>query len=94
MKRSTIAFLLSFLIPGAGLWYLHKPMWGAANLFLVLAVGIVLAFILPNQIIDEKFHYFLLACAAASGGFAHATATRLNRRTSSVGSDADRQSAT
>ena len=71
MKRSWLAFVLSFVIPGAGLWYLGRPGWGACN----LGAFLLLALVLPGDVIDNYFHYFYVACGAGSGGLAHALAT-------------------
>jgi TM2 domain-containing membrane protein YozV len=50
MKRPETAFILSFLLPGAGLWYLGK--WGAGflNLGIVLLLGFVLLVALPDEV--------------------------------------------
>jgi hypothetical protein len=50
MKKPWLAFLLSFLIVGAGLAYLGK--WGlaAANFFTAIAIGVVLALASPNSL--------------------------------------------
>lgn len=76
VKRSFIAVILNCLIPGAGLWYLGKPLWAALNLLVVFAIGVALLFSLPAETIKSSFHYFVLCYAAGSGGFAHYVATR------------------
>ena len=76
VKRSFIAVVLNCLIPGAGLWYLGKPLWGVLNLLVVFVIGVVLLLSLPAETIHSSFHYFVLCYAAGSGGLAHYAATR------------------
>ncbi len=73
MKKSTVAAVLNFVIPGAGLWYLGRRSWAAANLLgaTVLVLGITAA----GQL-SEQVHYVILAIAAGSAGLAHAVALR------------------
>jgi hypothetical protein len=45
MRQSpALAFILNFLLPGLGLWYLRKWRKGFINLGVVLALGVVLSF--------------------------------------------------
>lgn len=67
MKRSTKAAALSFFVPGAGLWYLGKPLHAVMNL-LVAAILTTLALVSGH----EHLHYAILAIAAGSAGYAHA----------------------
>lgn len=76
MKRSVVAVVLNCLCPGVGLWYLGKPWWGLMNLLVVIAVGVVLLFVLPNACTTDYFHYFLLCYVTGSGGLAHNIASR------------------
>jgi len=76
LKHPGLAFLLSFIIPGAGLWYVGKPGWGLINLLVVMFGGIGLLFMFPAEIIENYFHYLALFCAAGSGGVAHSVALR------------------
>ncbi|HIE96519.1 MAG TPA: hypothetical protein EYG03_22000 [Planctomycetes bacterium] len=69
MSRSTIAAVLSFVIPGAGLWYLGNR--GGAVLNLAAAV---LLTVLGTVSQREHVHYLFLAIAAGSAGYAHAAA--------------------
>ena len=68
MKRSTIAFLLSLVLPGAGLWYCGWRKLALANF--LLAVGIPIGG-LSTGFLSEHIHWVLLAIAAGSAGFAH-----------------------
>lgn len=77
MKRPVVAFVLSFIIPGAGLWYLGMPLRGLLNLVAVIVLGIVLWLVLPLEVTENNFHYFVLCCGAGSGGLAHAVALRM-----------------
>jgi hypothetical protein len=76
MKKSTVAAVLNFVIPGAGLWFLGRKSWAAANLLgaTVLVLGITAA----GQL-SEQVHYVILAVAAGSAGLAHAVGSRVNR---------------
>lgn len=74
MKRSTKAATLSFLLPGAGLWYLGE----SAHAIINFAVAIVLA-ALALFSSHEHLHYALLAIAAGSSGYAHAAARALEQ---------------
>ena len=76
MKRAVVTVVLNCIIPGMGLWYLGKPWWGLLNLLVVIVVGGVLLFVLPNEITTEYFHYFVLAYSAGSGRLAHNFAGR------------------
>ncbi len=76
MKKPWMAFLLNFLLPGAGMGYLHR--WGLAlaNFLLVQLILLVLCFWPPGPEWHEHFHYVLLVLMAASGGWAHAVASQ------------------
>ena len=76
MKKSTVAAVLNFVIPGAGLWYLGRRSWAAGNLLgaTVLVLGITTA----GQL-SEQVHYVILAVAAGSAGLAHAVGSRMDR---------------
>lgn len=74
MKRSTKAATLSFLLPGAGLWYLGESGHAIIN-FLVAVVISGFALISTH----EHLHYAFLAIAAGSSGYAHAAARALRQ---------------
>ena len=67
MSRSAVAAVLSFLIPGAGLWYVGRS--GRAIINFVVAAIITLCALYTAH---EHVHYALLAVAAGSAGYAHA----------------------
>jgi hypothetical protein len=50
MKKPWLAFLLNFLISGAGFAYLGKWAWAAINLGAALAVGIGVYYLAPNSV--------------------------------------------
>ncbi|MHC4874849.1 MAG: hypothetical protein ACYTGL_00035 [Planctomycetota bacterium] len=72
MKNSTIAAAMNFLIPGAGLWYVGKPLLAAVNL---LAATVLVVGITGTGGLSEQIHYVILAVAAGSAGLAHAVAS-------------------
>ena len=71
MKKSTIAAVTSFVVPGAGLWYLGKRAAGVMNLLVATVIIVLLAGVVPEQI-----HYVILAIVAGSAGLAHAIGSR------------------
>lgn len=83
MKKPFLAFILSFLLPGAGLAYLGKWKWATINLLAVLALGIVLAFTLPEEIFDHYIRFVAYGCAGGSGGLAQVLAKQMNEKAKS-----------
>lgn len=73
MKKSTIAAVMSFVIPGAGLWYLGKRAVGLVNLLVATALVVLLAGVALTW---DQIHYVILAVAAGSAGLAHAVGSR------------------
>lgn len=73
MKRSTKAGLLSFIIPGAGLWYCGRPMLAVVNFLIALACPLVGFYAL---LLGEHVLWIILGIAAGSAGYAHAVASR------------------
>ena len=69
MKRSTKASLLSFFLPGAGLWYCGWRKWAVVNFLLAAAIPIVG---LTTGFFSEHIQWVFLAVAAGSAGIAHA----------------------
>jgi len=71
-KKPWVAFVLSFLVPGAGLFYLGYWKSGVVN----LCVATVLAMLVverPGMMgVSDYEHYALLVIASASAGVAHA----------------------
>lgn len=78
MKRPFVAFLLSFLLPGAGLAYLGLWKWALINLLAVLVVGFLLAFLLPEEFLDRYMRYVAIGLSSGSGGLAQALAVQRN----------------
>ena len=73
MKRSSIAALLSLILPGAGLWYCGRPRMALANFLIAVAcpaVGLMAGFL------AEHILWILLAIAAGSAGLAHAVGSQ------------------
>lgn len=68
MKRSTKASLLSFVLPGAGLWYCGWKKSAIVNLVLAVAIPLVG---LTTDFFSEHIQWVLLAVAAGSAGIAH-----------------------
>lgn len=77
-RNATVAFALNFLLPGAGLWYLGWPGWGLVNFAGVLAVGVMAALALPDDVFDRHRGLLSAAIAGGSGGLAMALANRRN----------------
>ena len=80
MKKPFVAFLLSFLLPGAGLAYLGKWKWAIINFILVLLVGVLAAFLLPDDIFDRYMRFIALGCSVGSGGLAQQLAVQMNQK--------------
>ena len=80
MKKSIVAFTLSFLLPGAGLAYLGKWKWAFINLGIVLLVGIAATFLLSKEALHLYGHYIAIGCSAGSGGLAQALTTQINQK--------------
>ena len=87
-KNPRVAAVLSFFVPGAGLWYVGRHAWGALNLTAAIVVPTVLALVAADWF-SQYLNYVLLAIAAASAGLAHAVALqRPPNAGSSSGGDA------
>ena len=78
MKSPFLAFLLSFFLPGAGLAYLG--FWKAAllNFILALAIGVILAFVLPDSTSGSYLRYVAFGLAGGSGAYAQQRAKLRN----------------
>ena len=70
-KSGRLAFLYSFVLPGAGLVYLGKWRAGAVNLAIAILLPVLAVYAMPDGFVDH-IHYLLLVIAAGSGAFAHA----------------------
>ncbi len=80
MKKPFLAFILSFLFPGVGLIYLGKWKWGILNFFIVLFIGFLLAFILPDAVLENNMSPISAGLAGGSGGIAMALAKQINSK--------------
>ena len=80
MKKPFVAFLLSFLLSGAGLAYLGKWKRAIINLILVLLVGVLAAFLLPEDIFDRYVRFIAFGCAGGSGALAQQLAVQMNQK--------------
>jgi len=69
MKRSAKAAILSFILPGAGLWYSGWRKSAVVNFLLAAAIPVVG---LTTGFLDEHIQWVFLAVAAGSAGIAHA----------------------
>jgi hypothetical protein len=83
-KNPTVAFTLSFFLPGAGLWYLGLGGCALLNFLGVLTVGFVAALALPEDVFERSIGSLNAACGGGSGGLAMALAMKRN-------TDADRK---
>jgi hypothetical protein len=70
MKSPFLAFVLSFFVPGAGLWYLGWRGWAVVNLLAVIAVGVIAALALPEDVFDRNAGALSAALSGGSGGLA------------------------
>ena len=80
MRSPFAAFILSFFLPGAGLWYLGKRGWAIINLLVVLAIGMIAYLLLAEDIFDRYIRYLAIGCAGGSGGLAGALAEQMNKQ--------------
>jgi uncharacterized membrane protein YjjP (DUF1212 family) len=77
MKKPWIAFLLNFLVAGAGFAYLGKWAWAGINFGAAIAVGIVLYYLSPDSVSTAS-----IVVAATSGSLAMSTAKSMNAKLS------------
>jgi hypothetical protein len=75
MKKPWIAFLLSFLVAGAGFVYLGKWTWALLNIFGAIAIGLIVYRFSPDSLSMAS-----TAVAAASGGLAMTAAKTINAK--------------
>ncbi len=76
MKKPWVAFLLNFLLPGAGLAYLGKWGWAVLNFAAVL----ILAFILASAVPPDSLGAVSAGLGAASGSLAMSVAGGINAK--------------
>ena len=75
MKKPWIAFLLSFLVAGAGFVYLGKWTWAILNFFGAIAVGLIIYRFSPDSLSMAS-----TIVAAASGSLAMTSAKTMNAK--------------
>lgn len=80
MKRSFLAFTLSFLFPGAGLVYLGKWKWGVLNFLMVVFIAFLLGLLLPESFLEKYMSPISAGLAGGSGGIAMALAKQINSK--------------
>jgi TM2 domain-containing membrane protein YozV len=78
MKKPSVAFMLSFFLPGAGLAYLGKWKWAVANFCIVLLLGILLGLFLPEDIFTHYARIIAIGFGSASAGLAQALTQQMN----------------
>lgn len=78
MKKPFVAFLLSFLLAGAGLAYLGKWKYAFVNLGVVILIGILAATLLSDDTFEQYIRFISMGCAGGSGGYAYSLATQMN----------------
>jgi hypothetical protein len=87
LKKPWLAFTLSFLLPGAGLVYLGKWKWGIINLVSVLGIGVVMTFLLPDDMFEKIINPVAAGLGVASGGLATSVAKEMNMRSTVSGQE-------
>ena len=80
MKHPWLAFVLSAVLPGAGLAYLGKWRGALVNFAVALAIPVLFLLVMPEEI-TERIHYLILTIAVGSGAWAHAAAAQRSERT-------------
>lgn len=75
VSKPWLAFVLSFVVPGAGLAYIGRWRHGLINFAIATTVLIATLALWGDQpAVRDHFHYLPLILAAASAGYAHARA--------------------
>lgn len=77
-KSSLFAALLSFIIPGAGLWYLGRWFWGYVNLAAALTVGALFVNASDSDLL-KGVRGMILFCGTPSAIGAYVVALRAKR---------------
>jgi hypothetical protein len=85
MKKPFVAFLLSFIIPGAGLAYVGRWKHAFLNIAVVLAIGIVLAVCLPEATFHEYIRYVAYGISGGSAALAQQAAQQHNAKIATDG---------
>ena len=76
MKKPWLAFLLNFLLAGAGIAYLGKWGWAFVNLILVVALAVVLTRFVPS----EQLGWVYMAVPVVNGVLAQSLAQSRNAK--------------
>lgn len=79
MKKPMVAFLLSFILPGAGLAYLGKWTWAFINLGVAILVGVGAMVLLSEALLYQYGRYIGIAVGGGSAGLAHTLAKQMHR---------------
>ena len=74
MNRQWKALGLSFLLPGAGLWYLGWRWSAVANLVVVVVALVALRALLPDGLFGEHFQLIYSPLQSGSAGLAYGAA--------------------
>jgi hypothetical protein len=75
MKKPWIAFLLNFLVAGAGFAYLGKLAWAGINFVAAIAIGLIV-----YHFSADSLNTASVIVAAASASFAMTTAKTMNAK--------------
>ena len=76
MKKPWLAFLLNFLLAGAGLAYLRLWLWAVVNLVGVLFLG----FVLTRYVAADQLGWVFIALPVVNGILAQAVAQSMNAK--------------
>ena len=83
VKSPLLAFVLSFFLPGVGLWYLGRWGWGLVNLVVLLAVAFAFQRVLARPSGEGLWLGWLritfIVLGVGSGAVAASVARRVNR---------------
>lgn len=85
MKKPWLAFLLSFLLAGAGLWYLGRLWPAVINLLLAIAIGVGCAIFMPVAMLNEWGPILGMTIPVVSGVVAQQQAMLHNKRLAGAG---------
>jgi hypothetical protein len=85
MKKPTAAFILSFILPGAGLAYLGKWKWAFINFGVVCLVGVAAGLLLSEVTLHQYGNYIAVACSSGSAGLAQALTMLRNQKLKAKG---------
>jgi len=75
MKKPWIAFILNFIVAGAGFAYLGKWAWAGVNFVAAIAIGLLVYHFSPDSLNTAS-----VIVAAASATFAMTTAKTMNAK--------------